>query len=114
MSESATGLDFSARYTVSHMPGVALWLKRYATTWSEAQYIHDCAGVEYHDTEGECTEACYLYDEPEEITDTDRVIAVMAGDNTEHAVDVSDLTAIPADGYCRDCGQTGCTSNVYD
>ena len=56
---------------------------------------------------------CYLYNEPELVPDFTRVRAVMVGDDREHIVDVSDLTVIPEDGYCRDCGQTGCTSNIY-
>ncbi len=53
--------------------------------------------------------------EPDEDTEwsgyeqrTGRVVAVMVGDDTKHAVDPDDLTPISEDDYCPGCGQIGC------
>ena len=102
------------------MLGVAFRLKRYQTEWTQESstlacdnpdHVYDC--VDEQDDQAH-DEACYLYDEPEEIENRDFVIAVMVGDDREHVIDVSDLTEISDAGYCRDCGQTGCTSNVCE
>jgi hypothetical protein len=56
---------------------------------------------------------------PEEIPDEDtewsgylqptgRIICVMVGDDHRWTFDPEDLTILPEDGYCRDCGSTRC------
>jgi hypothetical protein len=44
---------------------------------------------------------------------TGRVLMVMVGDDYKHSVDPDDVTALDPEAFCRDCGQVGCTSNVY-
>lgn len=39
---------------------------------------------------------------------TGRVVAVMVGDDTHHAVDPEDLTRLKRSEYCGGCGQIGC------
>jgi hypothetical protein len=46
------------------------------------------------------------------VVDMTRVEAVMVGDDTVHNVDVEDLTELPADAYCHECGQVGCGWDV--
>lgn len=41
------------------------------------------------------------------------VTVVMIGDDREHLVEADTLTPLPPDGYCRGCGQVGCTHEVY-
>lgn len=48
-----------------------------------------------------------------ETVDTSMVLMVMVGDDAEHLTDPDDLTLIPEDGFCRECGQIGCGHNVY-
>ena len=45
--------------------------------------------------------------------DRDWVRAVMIGDDRVHEIEVCDLNVIPEDGFCRECGQTGCGHAVY-
>jgi hypothetical protein len=59
--------------------------------------------------------------EPDEDTDwsgyyvrSGRVLVVMIGDDKRHRVDPDDTSPLSALEYCRDCGQVGCTSNVYE
>ena len=44
---------------------------------------------------------------------TGRIEMVMVGDDRVFAFDPEDVHELPDDAYCRDCGQIGCTSNVY-
>jgi hypothetical protein len=76
--------DSDARYTVARWPAVAVW-------------IDGPESVPDEDTEWTG------YTVP-----TGRVLVVMVGDDTRHAVDPTDLTLLPEDGYCVGCGQTGC------
>ena len=53
--------------------------------------------------------------EPDEDTEwsgyenrTGKVAVVMIGDDRIHAVDPEDLKPLSEDGFCRECGQTGC------
>lgn len=99
------GIDFDAHYTVSGYAGIAFYL----LGWKAASVPVMClaidpeTGDEYEVESGE-------YDtEP----DYQTVIAVMVGDDRKHSVDVSDLTIIPEESFCRSCGQIGCGCNVY-
>lgn len=123
-ASDGTAVDFDGRFTVHHMPGVAFYLLGWAQEWTEKGYTLDCAGESAHraihdelakDDDGHVA-ACWLYDEPEQADRTDTVIAVMVGDDTEHEVDVTDLTPIglAADGtpdYCGGCGSTTCQAD---
>lgn len=42
------------------------------------------------------------------------LVAVMVGDDHTYRLDPDDIETLDATGYCRDCGQIGCTSNVYE
>lgn len=112
---AAGGLDWDARYTVATMPGVAFWLDRPATEWTEGRWLLDCADPAHlWDWDGDPEDrqahqpGCYLFDEPELAEVPGRVLAVMVGDDHRHEVDVEDLALLPDDGYCPGCGQTGC------
>jgi hypothetical protein len=122
--EESNALDFSAHYTVRGQSGVAWRLLGYAKEMTEESWTKNCDdpahvfdydAADYdeddYDTHGP---ECHLFNEAEEVDDTSRVKAVMVGDDRPEIIDVDDLVLIPEDGYCRDCGQTGCTSNVYD
>jgi hypothetical protein len=107
---TVNGIDFDGRFTVADMPGVAFWLHGWAQedvpeSWELVCTLSCCE----HDTED-----CYLYSEPETVDDMTRVRAVMVGDDREHTVDTGDLTPLPDDGYCRECGQTGCMTARYE
>ena len=90
-------LDFDARYSVKHMPGIAFYLVGYVTEWQE--YVVDVYD-DYDDV--------FILTDFEEVEDRNRVIAIMVGDDYKHIVDVDDLTKIDDDDYCSGCGQIGC------
>ncbi len=59
--------------------------------------------------------------EPDEDTEwsgiesrTGRVVVVMIGDDRKIIVDLDDVTPIPREAYCGECGQIGCTCDGYD
>jgi len=95
-------LDFTARYKVAGLSGVAFYLKGYATIDHEVEH-HYCTDDD-HDESG-----CFI--ELETVADEESVVAVMVGDDYEHIVNVSDLTKIDEDDYCHGCGQIGCTAD---
>ena len=100
-------LDMDAHYTISGWsPGIAWYLRGYATRWTEEEWVYDGEGDP--DDEGS-----YFYNEPEEVEDHSMVRAVMVGDDRVFEVDVDDLQLLAEDGFCRDCGQVGCGCNVY-
>lgn len=109
--ESAQELNTHGRFTVASMPGIAFWIKGYQEEWTPESWEMTCDDSDGHEHDDSCET---LYSEPELAENRNRVIAVMIGDDTEHVIEVSELTEIKADGYCRDCGQIGCTSNVYE
>jgi hypothetical protein len=121
-----TGIDFDARYTVAGMRGVAFYLVGYETEHTEETFTVTCEddGHDRYDHDdpdsdqysGQDGEVCGYTTESEEIERKDMVRAIMVGDDTVHTVDVGDLTVIEDDedgnpGYCRECGQTGCTAD---
>ena len=123
VSGTVNGIDFDGRFTVAGMSGVAFWLHGWAQESVPESYELACddpAHVYEPDSEDEPEQddthnaACYLYSEPETADDTTRVRAVMVGDDREHIVDTDDLTPLPEDGYCRECGQTGCMAVRYE
>jgi hypothetical protein len=54
------------------------------------------------------SEMCWAEGDYSIETDTDRVVAVMIGDDREFTFDVEDLTALDRDEFCGECGQIGC------
>lgn len=104
MSTEETSLDLNARYSVEGYGGIAFYLLGYDTEWTSEEWIY-CG-------EGDPDEeSSYLYSEPEEIENRDRVRAIMVGDDRVFTFDVDDLTVISEDGYCSECGQIGCTAD---
>lgn len=108
--DTVTGVDFSARYAVSSMPGVAFYVRGYVKEWTEESWELNCdsASCNHVDDFDNSLPECYLYNEPEEYDDMSRVRAVMVGDDHEHIVDVGELSEITEDDYCPSCGQMGC------
>lgn len=45
---------------------------------------------------------------------TGRVIAIMIGDDHHFSLDASDVTPLPREDYCNECGQIGCTHDALD
>jgi hypothetical protein len=85
-----TGFDFDAHYRVSGYGGIAWYVLGYEMIRDED---YEWSGMEYENRE--------------------RVRAVMVGDDRVFVFDVEDFEPLADDEYCRDCGQIGCTSNVY-
>lgn len=54
-----------------------------------------------------------IYSDEPEYERTGNLIIVMVGDDQKHSVDPSDVSLIPDDSFCRECGQIGCGHNVY-
>lgn len=79
------GINFDGRFSVRGYRGIAFFLLGYVL---ESEYTDD----------GDIDESW----------DTDRVVAVMVGDDRRHIIDVSDLTEIAENDYCSVCGQIGC------
>jgi hypothetical protein len=83
-------LDLDARYRVRGSGEIAYRVLGYETTRDED---YEWTGYE--------------------VENRDRVRAVMVGDDYVWSVDVDDLEEIPADSYCRECGQIGCGWHSY-
>lgn len=97
-------IDFDAYYRVKGYGGVAWHLLGYQQRWRETEPELVCEDVEHdHD------DLCYLLNEPEQVEDRDWVQAVMVGDDTIHQIEVEDLTVLPREDFCGECGQIGCT-----
>lgn len=95
--EKESTLDFTARYTVDGYPGIAFYLAGYEQVFEAYTYTDD-EGNEWADEDGD----------GEWVDNTDRVRAIMVGDDTVHSVGVDELTPISEDDYCDGCGQVGC------
>jgi hypothetical protein len=97
-------IDFDAHYQVSGYRGIAFYLIGWAVKHEPITCLmEDDDGNEY---EEECGEW-------DEVPDYENVIAVMVGDDRRHTVALEDLTVIPDESFCRECGQIGCGHNVY-
>lgn len=81
------------RYKVKGHPGVAFFVSGYPKHF-EPYNSDDNDGKWIEDKDG------------------DRVFVTMVGDDHKFEVDKSDLIPLDDSEYCRDCGQTGCTSNT--
>lgn len=80
-----TTLDKTVAYLVAGFGGIAFTLKGWDVTYPPPDY-------------------------EEEESDT-WVRVVMVGDDTVHAVELTDLTPLPDDAYCHECGQIGCAND---
>jgi hypothetical protein len=78
-------IDLNAHYTVEGYGGIAWYVLGYET-WRDEDY--EWSGIEN--------------------VDKDRVCAVMVGDDRTFTFDIEDLTVLPEDAYCHECGQIGC------
>lgn len=83
---------------VGTYPGVAWWFVAHPLVFDDT-----CVLCEYGDHDGE--DACRDYDQ---------AIVRMVGDDRDFTVSTDDITRISGLEFCHDCGQMGCTSNVYD
>jgi len=95
--------DFSRRYRVDEYPGIAWYSTGYALEWTNEEWIYDGEG----DPDDESS---YLYNEPEEIENRERVVCIMVGDDRKFTFDIDQLTPLEDDEYCPECGQIGCTA----
>lgn len=102
-------LNMDARYSVSYMPGVAFYLRGYATREREIAQSF-C----WHSNSAPHDDDCEFFYELEEVPNYDMVRAVMVGDDREHLIDVDDLISIEDDDYCPGCGQIGCGAYSAD
>lgn len=105
-----TPVDFDVHYRVAGYGGVAFYLLGYAqiTTQPEAELVcedDDCDHDEWF---------CWSMPDPFTADDLERVRAVMVGDDTVHVVEVEDLTALPREDFCGECGQVGCAWDGYE
>ncbi len=109
MNIHPTNVDTEARYSVFQYPGVAFYVTGPAQEWTEESWEIICED----DDCDHASDMCYIYHEPERVDSDYQVDAIMVGDDRIFHVFVDDLELIPDESYCRDCGQIGCTSNVY-
>jgi hypothetical protein len=103
---TADTLNMDARYTVAGYRGVAWYLVGYDTTMTAEAWTF--AGTDDDDPEDDML---YVYDEPEEVEDRERVRAIMVGDDRVFIFDVDELSQIEDEDYCHECGQIGCTAD---
>lgn len=96
--------DFTATYTVEGYRGVAWYAIRYGQEEIPESWEFECIDPEAHPFDDDHSSACFLYNEPEMVDDTSKVIAVMVGDDREFEFDIYDLTEIDEDDYCPGCG----------
>ena len=100
-----TNIDFDASYTIDGYRGIAFYLVGHAT---EEVYEGDYLVCADEQCDHGTSEMCWAEGDTSLVADTDRVVAVMVGDDRKHVVDVTDLTQINDDDYCSCCGQIGC------
>lgn len=56
----------------------------------------------------------WVTDEDPEPVRTGRVVAVMVGDDSRFTFDEDDLSPLPREDYCGECGQIGCGHDGLD
>lgn len=88
MPESKVDFDFEAAYRVEGYGGVAWHAYSYESVLDEN---YEWTGIVNYNKE--------------------RVNCYMIGDDRTFTFDISDLTVIPEDEFCHECGQIGCTAN---
>lgn len=49
-----------------------------------------------------------------ESVEAQRLVVVMVGDDEGHEVDVDDMTPVPREAFCGECGQMGCGHDGID
>lgn len=89
--------DFNQFYAVDGYAGIAWHAIEHPTTWAYVDvFYEDENGDEVWFTDGE------------EVTDYERVVCIMVGDDRRFEFEISELTAISEDDFCAGCGQIGC------
>ena len=88
---SETTLDLAAHYRVSGYGAIAWYLLGYVKVRDEDYWWSGC-----------------------EYDDTDRVRAVMVGDDRVFEFGVDELEQIGETEFCRGCGQIGCGCEVWE
>ena len=89
--EMIEAISKGTRLTVDGYRGIAFYVHEYPIVESTEEW----------DDEFECEVLV-------ETEDFDWAVMVMVGDDREHIIDISDLTPLDDDEYCRECGQIGC------
>jgi hypothetical protein len=103
-----SGLDMAGRYRVSGYGGVAFYLLGHAV---EETYEGDYLVCDDEECDHMLSEMCWAEGDTSLSLNPDMVRAVMVGDDTEHIIDIDDLTPIADEDYCHECGQIGCTAD---
>lgn len=93
------GIDFDERYTIAGRPGVAWKLWGWALQWEPTTSL---------DVDEDGNEVEVDFGEGEWVADGRFVLACMVGDDRYESIDRDDLILLAEDGYCLECGQTGC------
>jgi hypothetical protein len=96
----STPFDFEPAYKAAGPGGVA---------WRVTRHVKEQIAHPVYDEDGEYTG----WDDWDEEEDESRVVAHMIGDDVDWTFDVTDLTPLDDEEFCRDCGQIGCGHNVY-
>lgn len=78
-------MDFDATYTADNYGRIAWRVTSYVKVRDED---YEWSGIEEDDTT--------------------RVVAHMVGDDRDFEFGIDELTIIPEDAYCHECGQIGC------
>jgi hypothetical protein len=104
-------LDFSARYGVVGMPGIAFYLRGWVT---EQVYEGDQLICDDEECDHSLSEMCWAEGDYSLVSSDSQVRAVMVGDDREHIVDIDDLTELGELDYCAECGQIGCAHDGRD
>ena len=94
-----TEFDFTPAYKVAGHGGVA---------WRVTGYAQETETDPIFDEDGE-----WIGEDVWERDDESRVVAHMIGDDSDWTFDVTDLTPLGDEEFCRECGQIGCGHNVY-
>ena len=96
--------------------GIAFRFDGHPTVFAESEWILDCdKPEEWESDHREHTEACGYWSEDEDGSeDTAVYLCHMVGDDRTFRFDVDDLTPLPRDAYCGECGQIGCSHDGYD
>ena len=107
------------RVKVARSNGVAWQFIGHPIERSEPVFVADCIQRVLEDTgepideTHECDDSCGYWDYEDMIRD-DQAIVCMVGDDRWSTYDIAELTALPREEYCGECGQIGCQCDGYD
>lgn len=104
-------LDLNAAYEApSVFPDIALRIEGFATRTVQPEPWLDCGDEDCDHDDA----LCWVQDDPEEVTDTSWVRAVMVGDDVERLIETTDLVLLGEDKFCQGCGQIGCSVDTRE